>query len=163
LVEGAFGEFDIQTNPDGTAVKRRKRKKMQGIVIESLGTKKWTVRLANGEKKSCSSTQLKVIEEEFIKLTMEMSLTELSFNASHKNIFNHDEEHENTQHGSIVTVIEGQTSRQAIPLKVAFDTDDSTRLISGPSVPFDQVLNISHQQLDALLEEEPLRRTGWCL
>ncbi len=61
-VEGNYGAFlPPECNPDGTQVKRRKRQRLEGTIVESKGEKRWLVRFDNGDEKECPSTGLKLL------------------------------------------------------------------------------------------------------
>ena len=61
-VEGNYGAFlPPECNPDGTQMKRRKRQRLEGTIVESKGEKRWLVRFDNGDEKECPSTGLKLL------------------------------------------------------------------------------------------------------
>jgi hypothetical protein len=64
VVSCPFGNFlPIQTNPDGTAKKRRARERIECIVEEQLPEKKWMVRLPNGTTKICAGSHMKFVRD----------------------------------------------------------------------------------------------------
>jgi hypothetical protein len=63
-VEGNYGPFVPNVcNPDGSQVKRRRRERLQGTIVESRGEKRWLIRFDNGEEKECPSLGLKLLHD----------------------------------------------------------------------------------------------------
>jgi hypothetical protein len=62
-VEGPYGPFISNTNPDGTQRKKRKRSAVRGLVVESRGEKRWLVQFDNGTLQECASNRLRVVSE----------------------------------------------------------------------------------------------------
>ena len=63
-VEGSHGEFlPAPCNPDGSQVKRRKRQRLEGTILEARGEKRWLVRFDTGMEKECPSMSLKLLRD----------------------------------------------------------------------------------------------------